>query len=178
MSRIYLSAGHHLKDPGACANGVQENLLTIELRDLIVEQLTSLNAIFQIDKDTETLAEYLRRIQPDNESVVCEIHFNAAANPKATGIEVLIADFASPASRKLASILATSGSKIMGITNRGVKTESESHRGRLGLMRKKGKVVLIEVAFISNILDLEAYNKAKSNLAIGWASILMEHSGS
>jgi len=44
--------------------------------------------------------------------------------------------------------------------------ESESHRGRLGLMRKKGIVVLLELCFIDNQQDFSKYELVKNELAI------------
>ena len=174
---IYLSAGHWNGDPGAVANGLQENELTKQLRDAIAAELRALGATFTLDKDTEPLAAYLARIKPGSGSVVCEVHFNAAS-PAATGIEVITADNPTPDSKALAADLASSGARLMGIVNRGVKTEAQSHRGRLGLMRKPaGITVLPEVCFITNPGDIRSFFANIKNLAREWARLLYLYDG-
>jgi N-acetylmuramoyl-L-alanine amidase len=138
-------------------------------------ELRAKEASFILDKDTETLAEYLKRIKPGSGSVVCELHFNAAG-PAASGIEALTADNPTSASKMLAADMAASGAVTMGIPNRGVKTESESHRGKLGLMREPaGIIVLVEVCFITNINDLHSYFANKQQLAKAWADLLIKY---
>lgn len=172
---IFLSAGHHLKDPGAIANGVQENKLAIELRDKICRQLKDAGVEYETDRDDETLALYLARIKPTSSSLTCELHFNAAT-PTATGIEVIVAENASFDSRRLAEELCRTGSEILRIPNRGVKTEKQTHRGQLAIMRKPGKVALVEVCFITNKQDLMSYESNKHVLSAAWANILKQHS--
>lgn len=171
---IFISAGHHLKDPGAVANGKQENTLAIELRGLIVNELKKLGASFITDKDTETLAQYLERIKTGSGSVVCEVHFDAAG-PTATGTTVIIPDDATQHEKDLGGELAVGGSEILGIKNRGVWPESKTARGRLGLMRESGMNVLIEVCFITNRSDLAAYEKNKAAYAAYVASVLKRY---
>lgn len=173
---IFLSAGHDLKDPGAVANGVKENELTMELRDLTHAALKRNRASVSIDKDDETLAQYLRRIKPGTGSVVCEIHFNAGQET-ANGIEVLVPDRSTTHERALAAEICMAGVDIIGLRNRGVKDETQSHRGRLGLMREEGMNVLIEVCFITNTLDLARYQENKRKFAAKLAYILQKYDG-
>lgn len=172
---IFLSAGHHLKDPGAVANGYRENQLTMQLRDTIATELQKLGASFSLDKDTETLAEYLGRIKPGSGSVVCELHFNAGS-ATATGIEVLVKDNADADSTSLARDMVVSGSDIMKIFNRGVRSESQSHRGRLGLLHiNAGISVLAEVCFITNEDDMRKYKTNIGILSHTWAELLIKY---
>ena len=157
---IFFSAGHSKNDPGAPAcDGSTEAIMTIALRDRVIAKLKAKGAKVVQDIDTENLGQYLARIQPGEGSVVCEVHFNAVTDPKATGTEVLIPDRHTAHEMDLATHLCVDGAKILGIKNRGVKTEGMSHRGKLGLMREEGMNVLIEVCFISNPTDLAAYKK-------------------
>ena len=61
------------------------------------------------------------------------------------------------------------------LKNRGVLSEADSHRGRLGLMREKGIVALLELCFISNPDDLKAYDLHKTELAGKIADILIKY---
>ncbi|WP_313411059.1 N-acetylmuramoyl-L-alanine amidase [Sphingobacterium multivorum] len=171
----YSSAGHHLKDSGAIGvNGRQENKETISFRDLVNAELLRRGRTVVQDNDWETLGQYIGRINPTDKDVVVEPHFNAF-NGKATGVEVLIADNANERSKAMAKEIVDGFAKIMGISNRGVKTETQSARGRLGLMRKKGAVALVEICFIDNAADMDAYDRNKVNLACLLATIITKY---
>src|SRR5688572_10702284 len=126
---IYISAGHHKKDPGAVANGLKEADLTVKVRDRVIQHLMGFNGaeIVEGDKwriikddDNETLAEYLKRIQPGDGSVVVEFHFDAAANPDASGTSAFYADggdIQHLRSRQFATDMAKDTSNILGIRN-------------------------------------------------------------
>lgn len=160
---IYLSAGHHNKDSGAVAthNNVvyKENAITISFRDGTNNHLKSKGIKAIIDNDSETLSAYLARIKPGSGSVVTEYHTNAFTNPKATGIELIIPNNYSKENYRLASLIAIGLHKITGLTLRnngtGVITEAKSKRGSLGIMRKSGIVIIIELGFISNPNDVK-----------------------
>ncbi|MNR04572.1 N-acetylmuramoyl-L-alanine amidase [compost metagenome] len=126
------------------------------------------------DNDDERLGEYLKRIQTGSGSVVLEFHFDAAASPTATGTTALIGNDADRLDKAFAKELVEATSSILGIKNRGVKSEAESHRGSLGLMREQGIVALLELCFISNPDDLKKYQANKKALAIKVAEIV-EH---
>ena len=126
-----------------------------------------------MDDDSDSLATVLRKIQTGNGSVVLDLHFNAAASSSATGVEVLIGDDADKHDIEFAVELHDTASKILGISGRGVKRESSSHRGRLGIMREHGQVALLEVCFISNSADMQAYDRNKDRLAQAIAGILL-----
>lgn len=180
---IFLSAGHHLKDPGAVSNGIQENLLTIELRDMIVRQLQKKekkqDIDFKIDDDKETLSQYLSRIKTGSGSVVFEVHFDASSSNKATGTTMLIPSrqwtkeyiLEERFGKEVSTIVST----ILGIKNRGCIDETQSHRGKLGLMREEGINGLLEVCFITNPDDLKNYNLHKQTLADKLAEVLIKY---
>jgi N-acetylmuramoyl-L-alanine amidase len=157
---IFISAGHHLKDSGAVntALGIQENTQAIRLRDKIVSYLKLKGRKFITDKDTETLKEYLDRIDTGDGSVVLEIHFDASGTGKAEGCTAFVSNTPSKYSQTMGAELCNNLFKIAGIKNRGVHKESESHRGRLGLMRESGIVVLFEGFFIDNPEDYGKFN--------------------
>lgn len=175
---IFASAGHApysvKKDFGAEGCGYKEALLTIELRGLVCAELDKLGRKYVTDKDTETLGEYLERIQTGSGSVVCEFHFDAY-NGTASGSTALVGDDADVLDKAFAQELVDVTASILGIPNRGVKRESESHRGRLGLMREQGTVSLLEVCFIDNSGDMQKYQTKKAELAKAYAAILSKY---
>lgn len=178
---IFISAGHNPggpnPDPGAVANGVREADLAVELRDLVVAELTRLRANFRTDDDRERLAEYLRRIQPGEASVVCEIHFNAGP-PMATGTETIVPARASTHEIALAKELSAVVNNHTGLIRRGkegVISEADSHRGSLALMREAGMNALMEICFITNRNDLIAYRRGIKGVATGIAAVLMKY---
>lgn len=172
---IFLSAGHHLRDPGAVSKFGVERDLAIELRNLIEATLKTKKAQYILDNDHETLGQYLNRIKPGNGSVVVEIHWNAAMSLLPTGTEVLIADNHNRISKDLATELSAGIAAKIGIKNRGVKTEKDSHRGRLAFVRQAGANVLIEICFVSNPDDMRKYQSAKCELAEYIANVLIKY---
>jgi N-acetylmuramoyl-L-alanine amidase len=145
---------------------------------LIAAYITQSGGRLITDNDIETLAQYLKRIQPGDGSVVCEIHFNASASPSATGTETIIPYRHTKEEFALARELSAAINKHTGLLLRGDKgviTERDSHRGSLGLMREEGMNALIEVAFISNQNDLRVYRQNKDNIAREIAAVLIKY---
>ena len=87
----FVSAGHNIGglrvDPGAVANGLREADLTADFRNLVAKEALKLGVRVITDKDNETLAQYLLRIQTGSGSVIIEYHFDAASSgaTRATG---------------------------------------------------------------------------------------------
>lgn len=166
----YISAGHHLKDPGAIANGLQENMLTIRVRDRVTELLRGLGATVYNDKDDETLAEVISRFKPGDGSVLLDLHFDAASS-SASGSTGFYADNpSSPHSRDFAHDLAEDCANALGIPSRGSRTESESHRGKLGFVRQQGICAILEIAFITNPDDMTKFEANFNHLCENIAS--------
>lgn len=176
---IFISAGHNNKgikiDPGAIGNGYKEADLTVEIRNLVIKELKRLEVAYVSDNDDERLGPYLERIKTGNGSVILEFHFDASANSSATGTTALIESEADRLDKAFAKELSDITASTLGIKNRGVKTEAESHRGRLALMREEGIICLLEVCFISNSQDIVLYNVNKEKLAIKIAQTLIKY---
>ena len=174
---IYLSAGHNpngLKpDSGAIGNGYQEAKLTQELRDLTTKVLRNNGANVWNDDDTMRLPQVLAAINSTEKDVICDLHFNAGP-PTATGVEVLIPARHTSLEKEMATKLVTMLSGVMKLRSRGVKTESDSQHGSLGIMRENGINLLIEVCFISNATDMAYYQANKQKVANELALILEE----
>lgn len=179
---VFLSAGHNAisknikQDPGAVGvNGLKEGILTIEFRDLVKKELDLLGVKYITDSDEESLAMYLERIKTGNASVVIEYHFDAASNPQAGGSTSLVEAEADRLDKLFATEIVNSVSSTLGIRNRGVISEADSHRGRLGLMREEGIICLCELAFITNADDIAKYNAKKKELAKIHAQIILKY---
>ncbi len=177
---IFISAGHSAnslknRDSGAVnKDGVQEGKLTIEFRDLVCKELDKLGVKYIKDSDEESLSMYLQRITTGNASVVIEYHFDAAT-PQATGTTSLVEVEADRLDKAFAKEIADTTAITLGIKNRGVISEADSHRGRLGLMREEGIICLSELCFITNPTDLQKYNTNKNTLARLHALIIKKY---
>lgn len=181
MRKIFISAGHSLSKPGASGNGYKEELLAIELRDLIIKELKDIGVSATIDDNNNALVEsinfFSKLINPN--SIALDIHWNASANALATGVETLVPSTYTKFEYDFAAALSDIVSKTLGIKKRGtngVKTEAESHHGKLGWMRMNCENILLETCFISNKSDMDSYQKSKITLAKSIAKLLKEYS--
>ena len=176
---IFVSAGHNPKgikiDPGAVANGYKEAEVAVEIRNLVVDVCRAIGCKVITDNDDERLGDYLRRIKTGTGSVVLEFHFDAAGSRSATGTTALVEEDADRFDKLFAQELVDTTSSVLGIRNRGVISEKQSHRGRLALMREEGLVCLLEVGFLTNIDDMKAYELNKVMLANKIARILKKY---
>lgn len=174
---IYLSAGHHDKDLGAVSGSFVERDLTKEMRGLIEFNLPPSQLVK--DKDFETNSIYQSRIKPGSGSVVLDIHFNSGS-PTATGTECFVnkKDFAdkNSLSYKMAAEISKATSELLGISNRGVKSEDQSQHSRIGILNlNSGVSVLWEICFISNPLNMQKYTQYKKDLSKKIAEILLKY---
>ena len=173
---IYISAGHHDKDPGAIGNGYKESELNIELRDLIIKELDKMGVKYIKDKDWETNTQYQGRIKPGNGSVLLDIHFNSSSNSSATGAETIVKEGANTDSKNFAKDILNDVVTETKLKSRGVKSEKESHRGKLGILHTKAGIsCLLEVGFISNINDIRTYKDSLKTLPKKIATTLKKY---
>lgn len=162
---IYLLAGHSLTDPGAIGvGGVKEADLTRRLRDSIVSHIQKAGYAVTIDNDAHNLSQVLAAINSTESCVICDLHFNSAT-PQATGVEVIIPDRSTANERMIASLMVSSLANIMKIKSRGVKSEKDTARKTLAVMREQGINLLPEFCFISNKTDLNAYLANEDKIA-------------
>ncbi|QGH72868.1 MAG: cell wall hydrolase autolysin [Podoviridae sp. ctrTa16] len=168
----FISAGHHLKDPGAISGQYVERDEMIKFRDSVVAICRGFGLKVITDKDSETLPQYLERIQSGSGSVVVEFHLNASGTGNASGTLAVVGNDADKLDKLFAERLAEATSEVLGIKNRGVMSEADSHRGRLGLMRETGIVALLEVCFIDNKEDMDSFKKNSSVLALRIAEVI------
>ena len=163
--KIIISAGHGGNDPGAVANGYTERDLAIEFRELLVKELLLLGVKPLIDDNKNALKQTLEWLtgKYSSKDILLDIHWNAASS-KARGTEVIVPDNASIFENNFAkNILNVFVSN--GFVNRGVKPESQTARKRLGWMRPPAENILVEMGFITNLLDINLYQNLKYKLA-------------
>ena len=181
MRTLFLSAGHGGYDVGAVGNGHKEAELTIELRDLVNKYLLKLGIKAITDDNKNALAQTIRFFQNkvSKDSILIDIHWNAFTETS-TGTEVLIPAQPTELEKSIAIDLSKVISDTLKIKNRGVKTELQSARGKLGWMRLTGENILIETCFISNPNDMKSYQENKEmlaeNIAIVLANYILEKS--
>jgi len=179
---IYIIAGHNHSDPGAHAEHkigkIKESDLTIELRDLIISYLKSNEQITSIKKDNDdtSLRNVIKYLNENvtRDDLVIDIHFNAF-NGKATGTEVIIPNIHSQFEMNIGRELCTVMANTLTINNRGVKNESQTARGKIGILRGKGNRVLIEVCFMDNPSDFNSYKINMYILAAEIASVIAKY---
>lgn len=174
---VFISAGHNPKgqrDPGAVKGPLIEAILTEEFKKFVVPICEGLGLKTITDRDDERLADYLRRIQTGAGSVVLEFHFDAGPEG-GNGSCVIIGSDADRLDKAFAQELLEATTSTLGTKNRGVLTEAQSHRGRLGLMREQGTVALLEVCFITSKEDMAKYNYKKIELATKIARIVKKY---
>jgi N-acetylmuramoyl-L-alanine amidase len=168
--KIFISAGHSNvsgRDRGALGvNGTIEGELTVALRKKVVSELNRLGTIPITDSDNtvtrETVAFMTKTLT--SRDIAIDIHFNASVK-SATGTEVLIPFKSSEFERHLGNLLSYNIATVLGIRNRGLKTEADSARGRLIFMTPNCENILIEVCFITNENDMKAYNEKQNQVA-------------
>jgi N-acetylmuramoyl-L-alanine amidase len=184
MKTIYLEAGHHLSDPGAVTQTpdgqLTEASLTTALRNLVAVKLNELAAIQNkavlvvTDSDAMNLSQTIVHAGRQTKAcdIVCSIHFNAGP-PAASGTETFIAFPASEAEQLLAQRLQKAMCTALQLPNRGVKTELQSARRRLGILHHPAQNVLLEVCFITNPTDLSTYLQKQDLVAEAIAKSLL-----
>lgn len=170
--KVFLSAGHSNvigADNGAIGiNGVKEGDLTVRLRKKIVNALQLFDQQPVYDKDENATTATVKIIESvlSSRDIAIDFHFNASSKSQATGTEVLIPFKSSLVEQQLAHILSSNISTLLNIRNRGVKTEALSYSGRLMFMRPNCENILVEICFITNQNDMNAYYNKEDDLAI------------
>lgn len=170
MINVFVSAGHSNvegKDRGAVGNGYIEGDLTVELRDLVTDNLRCHPDKFYVVEDlnemttgASTRAFHRQITKTKDKDIVLDIHFNSEV-PSANGTECVVRKNPTKEELRLATMLSESLSKELGTKNRGVKTEAQSARKQLYIFgeieSKDAIVIIIEVCFISNPEIIEKY---------------------
>lgn len=169
MRDIFISAGHSDTDSGAVNQESKEANIVREFRDLVGIHLAYEGVKYSSDGGFGVnlpLREAVKLIT--SKAIAVEFHLNASTNKTATGVETL----SSPVLFRLGNSLCSAVSSRLGIRNRGAKPENSGQHSRLAFVQAGG--LILELFFISNDMDIEAYNKNKHELAKDVALILIK----
>lgn len=188
MRSFFIIAGHSGKaEPGAKAfDGTYEADHTLEVRNLVVEHLQrlggttlALRGTVMQDPDNESLQSTINTLNRIGKAddFALDIHFNDN-HPTATGVECFVNDGTSEANRLLAGNLVNAVSKVLGLPNRGIKSETQTyiyqkHGWRLGILHAKPRVVLLEICFL-NSRDLPVFYERKDQVAEAIARTIIQ----
>lgn len=175
MNKIFLTAGHHYSDPGASGNKFTENSLALEFVNLTSSFAREICPDIPIWNDNyldplSTVTQQVKSMGTKNDLWI-EVHFNAY-NGKATGYEALVSNNAGEFSKRVAHNLSFIPA-LMGIPNRGVKTEAQSKRGKLGMLNTIVPAVLLEMGFIDNESDMDKWKEKRVDVAKALAIYLV-----
>ncbi len=176
MRRVFLIAGHN--GPGTGANGfIDEGKETIILRDFIAYNLKNMGIVVAKDENLTPLKRIVQwlRNQTNKKDICIDIHFNASSNKSANGSEVFIPTINTSDEVELAHMFRGSLSKFF--KDRGVSLESKSYHGKIAMLSGFDCCnVLLEICFVSNKTDADAYNSHKIELAYEIALDILEYS--
>ncbi len=180
MKIVLVSAGHSTISPvdsGAVGNGHKESVLALALRDAVAANLREYGGVKVIEDGADGISEPLRKAiaLAATADVAVEIHFNASANPTATGIETLAKAKHKKLAQKLCgAIEMATGLKLRGGEG-GWRLDSSGQHHRLGFCEAGGLV--IEICFISNAKDVAAYLANFQKVAENLARVLAQEVG-
>ena len=171
MPTILISAGHSETDPGAVGNGYKEADLAVDLRDRVAAILRGQNLTVIEDGDdgeNDSLKKAIALVHTHSPAAAVEFHWNGGPSA-ATGIEVLCKEDKKPLAQQIAqAIHDATGLRLRGTG--GWKSDKSGQHPRLGFCNVGGLVV--EVCFISNPQDLQAYLQNRDKVAENLAQAL------
>lgn len=113
------------------------------------------------------IAEVYAEVDAWGADASMELHFNAAADPRATGTEMLSSGTAR--SLQLAQTVQDEVCALLGLRDRGVKTRRESERGGGSLWAGSAPAILCEPFFGSSPRGQEAVNTREEERALAGA---------
>lgn len=156
MNSIFVSAGHSNSDPGAVAYGRREADIAVEFRNLVSFYLLRAGVPHELDgHGTENLPLREASARAKRHPIGVEFHCNAAASAAATGTECLSGQKDVVLSANISAVIANA----LGIRNRGAKPENAGQHSRLAFVQAGG--IIVELFFLTNQMDLAAYDARK-----------------
>jgi len=171
MTKVLISAGHSMTDPGACANGLKEAVLALELRDKIYNLLVAKKINVLRDGDDGINQPLRKAIKlAEISDLAIELHFNAGQST-ATGIEAL----AKIKHKAAAQALCQAIGSVLSIPirgDKGWKADNSGQHHRLGFCEAGG--IILEVAFITSKKDMDWYTKRVDEVAKKLADAIVE----
>ncbi len=144
MRKVFIGVGHGGSDPGACANGLRESDVNLEMALAMKAELERYGVtvgISRVKDENDRLAEEIRECNAFAPELAVEVHNNAGGGD---GFECFVNGRDSVA-RRLAECIETEVKQI-GQNSRGIKVSTS-----LGWVNKvKAPAVLCEVFFLDS----------------------------
>ena len=146
MKIVCIDAGHGGKDPGACANGVQEKDIALTVALKVGALLKDCEVIYTRTENVYVgLSERALIANRAKAGLFVSVHCNSVDDESAHGMEVYHYTRASGASKHAARAIYDKLLPVSGLRGRGVKSKD------LAVLREtKMPAVLIELGFVSN----------------------------
>lgn len=179
---ITITSGHaNTIKPDSGAVGKTKEGKVIKEADMAMLLRNTILHYLQQDKEIVTrcdgygqtnlpLSEALKLIEGSD--FACEIHFNASTNKTANGVECIVSQKDTEVGQRLSKAVSdVTGWKLRG--NKGVIHEEDSARGRLAYV--KDGACILEVAFISNPVEMEVFNQKYWLIAKSIAEVLIDY---
>lgn len=169
---VTVTAGHSNTDAGAVNNKVHEQVVATDARNIVAWYLQNAGITVRMDgfgNDNKPLHEAVKLVKGSD--IAIELHCNASVNPSANGVEVL----ANLWHKSLAQRIAQSISNVIGTPvrgDKGYKPENAGQHSRLAYVQAGGLVV--ELFFISNQDELDAWNNKKWLVCKAIANVIIE----
>lgn len=169
---VTVTAGHSNTDAGAVNNKVHEQVIATDARNIVAGYLQNAGITVRMDgfgNDNKPLREAVKLVKGSD--IAIELHCNASVNPSAKGVEVL----ANPQHKGLAQRIAQSIANVIGTPvrgDKGYKPEDSGQHSRLAYVQVGGLVV--ELFFISNQDELDAWNNKKWLVCKAIANVIIE----
>ena len=172
MKIITITAGHSNTDPGACNGSAREADIAQDMRNMVALYLERAGIPIRTDdtgKGNAPLSQAVQLIK--GSAVAVEFHCNAAASKAAKGVEALSQGKDKAVSQRLCKAVSdVLGSPLRG--DKGWKAENSGQHSRLAYVSNGG--IILELFFISNDAELQAWYDKKWLVAKAVAEVLIE----
>jgi len=170
--KIFIDPGHGGRDPGAVGNGMREADIVMDVSRKLGDLLGSSGFDIRLSRPQDsflTIDERWRKANDWSADYFISIHANAGGG---TGSETFI-HAGKPQDRSFAQVINDTYAQEMGLRNRGVKLDSTTRHGSLGVLRfSKMPALLIELGFIDsprNNPDIEMLKSKRQEMATALA---------
>ena len=149
--RIFLNAGHSIKDPGAVVNNKKESEEVMKIRDLLIPMLKRNDFEIHVVPDDLNLIQSIswvnKRVGSMNGGLAFSIHLNAGGGEGAESFYYKN----NKDSKVIAKTLIDEYCRYTKLRNRGAKSDTRAYAKRLGWIRDTTPwSTLIECYFIDN----------------------------
>lgn len=167
--KVFIGVGHGGNDPGAVANNLKEEDLTLAVAQACNTELVrhGVNVLMSRTKDeNDTLTEEVKECNAFNPNLAIDIHINAGGGD---GVEAYY-HYGGGTGKTLAENVLAEIVKI-GQNSRGAKIrKNSSGKDYYGFIRDtKAPAIIVECAFIDNATDIKIIDTAAEQKKMGIA---------